>query len=116
MRKAEFIQKYLGNANYQFTDENRELMYDDLCRVVDYDRALMESYRIEYEKMKDEYSVKITEEVPPVSPCCAYEQRVDGSRCWNCGDPPKKGPLPKDFIKLKYMHVPSKNQNSDFSL
>ena len=94
MRKTEFIQKYLGNANYQFTNENRELMYDDLCRVVDYDRALMESYRIEYEKMKDEYSVKITEEVPPVSPCCAYEQ---------------KG-------RWKYMHVPSKNQNSDFSL
>ena len=69
MRKTEFIQKYLGNANYQFTNENRELMYDDLCRVVDYDRALMESYRIEYEKMKDEYSVKITEEVPPASPC-----------------------------------------------
>jgi hypothetical protein len=84
MRKSEFIQKYLGNANYQFTDENRELMYDDLCRVVDYDRALMESYRVEYEKMK--------------------------------GDPPKKCPLPKDFVKLKYMHVPSKNQNSDFSL
>ena len=105
MRKTEFIQKYLGRAEFPFCDANREAMHDDLCEVIDY-----------YKKL-EQYPVGIQElENNNAAPCCAYEDRIDGSRCWNCGDPPKKAPLPKDFVKLKYLHVPSKNQNSDFSL
>tara|TARA_R110000868_G_scaffold106690_2_gene292416 strand:+ start:2434 stop:2631 length:198 start_codon:yes stop_codon:yes gene_type:complete len=65
MRKTEFIQKYLGNAEYPFCDANREAMYDDLCAVI--------------------------------------ESHIEE--------------LPKDLIKLKYLlDMPSRNQNSDFSL
>jgi hypothetical protein len=138
MRKTEFIQKYLGNKNYQFTPENQQQMHDDLCAVVDYANALMqkesshnlkvaiEDCHQELEKYPEWYenpfpfkTVKPDTDVVMIKddPCCAYEQRTDGSRCWNCGDLPKKAPLPKDFVKLKYLlDMPSRNQNSDFSL
>lgn len=133
MRKTEFIQKYLGNPEFPFCDANREAMYDDLHRVVEHSNRLAE----EFERMKKEYDVETIElddakQYPVVAnggpldgqklgsnnaaSCCAYEERTDGSRCWNCGDPPKKAPLPKDYTTLMYLDVPSKNQNSDFSL
>ena len=134
MRKTEFIHKYLGNKNYRFTDEHRELMYDDLCRVIDYANELSEECESDIEdgttsivsaatlprdfvcNLRVMIEDRIQElENSNAAPCCAYEDRVNGSRCWNCGDPPKKV-VPNHLVKLKYMHAPSRNQNSDFSL
>ena len=34
MTREKFIKKWLGNKNYQYTEENRDLMRDDLDKVI----------------------------------------------------------------------------------
>ena len=36
MTREAFIRKWLGNKDYQYTEENRDLMREDLDKVIDY--------------------------------------------------------------------------------
>jgi hypothetical protein len=40
MTREKFIKKWLGNKDYQYTEENRDLMRDDLDKVIN--RALQQ--------------------------------------------------------------------------
>lgn len=67
MTRNQFIEKYCVGNEYSVIE-----MHLALDTVILWETKWSESKRTE-----------------PINPCCPYEDRANGSRCNNCGDPPK---------------------------
>ena len=52
MTRDDFIKKYLGNTDYQYTDHDRDLMRDDLDKVIQYAES---KNPIDFNKLRDEF-------------------------------------------------------------
>ena len=58
MTRDDFIKKYLGNTDYQYTDHDRDLMRDDLDKVIQYAES---KNPIDINKLRDEFFAECTE-------------------------------------------------------
>ena len=54
MTREKFIKKWLANKDYQYTEENRDLMRDDLDEVINQSLRKEEITRILYENSTDD--------------------------------------------------------------
>jgi hypothetical protein len=71
MTREKFIKKWLGNKDYQYTEQNRDLMRDDLDEVIN--QALRQPPVIS--------SVCVCE------PHTFYEWEKDENKCTQCSKP-----------------------------
>ena len=71
MTREKFIKKWLGNKDYQYTEQNRDLMRDDLDEVIN--QALRQP--------------PVISSVCDCEPHTFYEWEKDENKCSQCGKP-----------------------------
>jgi hypothetical protein len=71
MTREKFIKKWLGNKDYQYTEQNRDLMRDDLDEVIN--QALRQP--------------PVISSVCDCEPHTFYEWEKDENKCTQCSKP-----------------------------